>query len=83
VGRDRGAVCAKVETLRRRSRARSVGYVESGSGGASYKLPQPKAIFFAFEACKMSHLVMLNVTFVAHVNWSFSELVKCSNYITA
>ena len=44
-------------------------YVESGSGGASYKLPQPKAIFFAFEACKMSHLVMLNVTFVAHVNW--------------
>jgi len=44
---------------------------------------QPKAIFFAFEACKMSHLVMLNVTVVARVNWSFSELVKCSNYITA
>jgi len=29
----------------------------------------------------MSHLVMLNVTFVVHA-WSFSELVKCSNYIT-
>jgi len=29
----------------------------------------------------MSHLVMLNVTFVAH-SWSFSELVKCPNYIT-
>jgi len=30
---------------------------------------------------KMSHLVMLNVTFVAHA-WLFSELVKCPNYIT-
>ena len=35
---------------------------------------QPKAIFFAFEACKMSHLVMLNVTFVVHAR-SFSKLV--------
>jgi len=35
-----------------------------------------KEIFCAFEACKMSHLVMLNVTFVAHA-WSFSEQVNC------